>query len=128
MEKKTQSAEFVDKYQDRTTGIIAYLTIIGLIAAIVMNKEKKDELASFHIRLSLVLYVTGIALTTIGLIPKIGLLISIFGTPFIVIPWLLGSMNAQPDEMRLKIPVEMTGKFSLNTKLFRLLSLTAYCV
>lgn len=94
MEKTTQSAELNNKTQDKTTGIIAYLTIIGLIVALVMNKETKDKFASYHIRQSLGLCITGFALAVIGIIPLIGWLISILGTLFIVILWILGLINA----------------------------------
>lgn len=94
METTPQSSGIKNETSDKTTGIIAYLTIFGLIAAIIMNKEPKNEFASYHIRQSLGLCVTGIGLFVVGLVPLIGWLISIIGTIFIVILWLLGFINA----------------------------------
>jgi uncharacterized membrane protein len=36
--------------EGKTTAIISYITIIGLIIAFVMNSSKKNSFASFHIR------------------------------------------------------------------------------
>ncbi len=94
MESTPHTTEIKKETIDKTVGIIAYLTIIGLIIAIVMNKEKKEPFASYHIRQSLGLAVTGIVLAIIGVIPFIGWLISILGTIFIIILWVLGLINA----------------------------------
>ena len=94
MESTPHTTEIKKEAVDKTMGIIAYLTIIGLIVAIVTNKDKKVSFASYHIRQSLGLAVTGIALAIIGIIPFIGWLISILGTIFIVILWVLGLINA----------------------------------
>lgn len=37
----------------RNIAIIAYLTLIGLIIAYVLNNEKRNDFASYHIRQSL---------------------------------------------------------------------------
>lgn len=39
--------------QGKTIAIVSYLTIFGTIIAMVMNSEKKNEFASFHIRQAL---------------------------------------------------------------------------
>lgn len=36
--------------QGKNIAIISYLTVIGLVLAFVMNNEKKEPFASFHIR------------------------------------------------------------------------------
>jgi len=36
--------------EGKTTAIISYITIIGLIIAIIMNSSKKNSFAQFHIR------------------------------------------------------------------------------
>jgi uncharacterized membrane protein len=94
MENTAQPAQVKNENRDKTTGIIAYLTIIGLIAAFVLNKDSKDEFASYHIRQSLGLCLTGVALAVIGLVPFIGWLVSIFGTICLVVLWILGLINA----------------------------------
>ena len=42
----------------KTTALISYLTIIGTIIAMILNNNKKDEFASFHIRQALGLWLT----------------------------------------------------------------------
>ena len=45
----------------KTVGIIAYLTIIGwLIALLAMHNDKKTELGSYQLRQTLLLYIIGI--------------------------------------------------------------------
>ena len=61
-----------------STAIIAYLTIIGLVVAFVMNNEKKSLLPGF-ISASRWNMVTGIALSIINVIPILGWIISIIG-------------------------------------------------
>lgn len=73
---------------------IAYITVVGLIIAFVMNKEKKDEFANYHIRQSLGLALTGLALGIISLIPFLGWIIYIVGILVLLYMWILGLMNA----------------------------------
>lgn len=53
--------------EGKTTAIISYIFYIGLIIAFVMNKDKKNSFASFHIRqmvgLSLLSLVNGFVLS-----------------------------------------------------------------
>ncbi|GAA4114964.1 hypothetical protein GCM10022393_14860 [Aquimarina addita] len=43
--------------QEKTTAIIAYVTIIGTIAALFMNQKKETPFISFHIRQALGLWI-----------------------------------------------------------------------
>ena len=86
--------------------VIAYITIIGLIIAFISNKDK-DELTSYHIRQSLGLGLTGVALWVIGLVPFIGWLISILGSLLLLYLWVMGLMNAINEKME---PVPFLGK------------------
>lgn len=56
----------------KTIAIISYLTIIGLVAAIIMNNKEKTALAQFHIRQSIGISVTGMALGLLRFVPGIG--------------------------------------------------------
>lgn len=86
--------------------VIAYITIIGLIIAFVSNKDK-DELTTYHIRQSLGLAVTGVALWVIALIPFLGWIISIAGSIFLIYLWIMGLMNAINNKME---PVPFLGE------------------
>lgn len=58
--------------EGKNIAIIAYITLIGLIIAFVMNTDKKNEFAKYHITQSLGLALTGLALGMIGMIPILG--------------------------------------------------------
>lgn len=79
---------------DKKIAVIAYITIIGLIAAFVMNNEKKQAFAQFHIRQCLGLALTGVALWAIGIIPILGWIISILGTLALIVMWFIGLFGA----------------------------------
>ncbi|WP_369426759.1 hypothetical protein [Profundicola chukchiensis] len=86
--------------------IIAYITIIGLIIAFISNKDK-EELTSYHIRQSLGIGLTSLALMIVGMIPIIGWIISILGSLFIIFLWIMGLMNAINGKME---PVPVLGE------------------
>jgi uncharacterized membrane protein len=100
MEKET-----VEK--DKTTAVISYVLFVGVLIALSMNSENRNPFASFHIRQSLGLTITFIAL---------GLLISNFENPmitlsmwiFIFVLWTLGIFNAIQGQTK---PIPLLGAF-----------------
>lgn len=80
--------------EGKSTAIIAYITVIGLIFAFVQNSEKKNTFANFHIRQSLGLMCTGFALGLVNIIPILGWIVSIFGMIVLLILWISGLLNA----------------------------------
>ena len=58
---ETQETTLTKSTEGKNIAIIAYITIIGLIIAFVMNNEKKDHFASYHIKQSLGLGLTFIS-------------------------------------------------------------------
>jgi uncharacterized membrane protein len=103
MDQTTNTAKEVNK----TIGIVSYLTIFGLIAAFVMNKDKEDAFGTYHIRQSLGLMVTGLALAAIGMVPILGWIVSILGSFLLLILWIMGLINAVGGKMQ---PVPVLGK------------------
>lgn len=91
----------------KTTAIIAYITIIGLIIAFVMNNDKKNAFTSYHIRQSLGLALTAISLSIIGMIPILGWIISFLGFFFVLYLWIMGLINALNSKEK---PVPVLGK------------------
>lgn len=77
----------------KTKAIIAHITIIGWIVAIVLNSSEKDEFASYYIRQLLGLYLLGIICT---LIPIVGWIVSIAVFVF----WILSLIGAAQGEMK----------------------------
>ena len=80
--------------EGKNIAIIAYITIIGLIIAYVMNNDKKDAFAAYHIKQSLGLAATGLALGIVGMIPILGWIINILGIFVLLYMWVIGLMNA----------------------------------
>lgn len=95
-------------YDPKTIAIIAYLTIIGLAIAFLLNNDKKNEFSSYHIRQSLGLVLCSVALFIIGMIPVLGWIISFLGSIFLLILWVLGLINAINNEIK---PVPVLGKY-----------------
>jgi len=87
--------------------IISYITIIGLLIAFVMNNDRKLSFASYHIRQSLGLAATGLALGVIGIIPILGWIINILGFFVLLYLWIMGLVNAMNGKEK---PVPFLGK------------------
>ncbi len=80
--------------EGRTIAIISYLTVIGLIIAMVLNEEKKHEEASFHIRQSLGLFISIGFVLLFTYIPFIGNFLASAGLLYFFILWGIGIINA----------------------------------
>lgn len=72
---------------DKTKAIVAHITIVGWIIALVINVQEKEEFASFYIRQLLGLYLTGLVFS---FIPYIGWIISVV----VFIFWILSLVAA----------------------------------
>ncbi|MGM0649740.1 MAG: DUF4870 domain-containing protein [Bacteroidota bacterium] len=77
----------------KTTAIIAHITLIGWIIAIVINSNEKNEFASYYIRQLLGLFLAALVL---GWIPIIGWLLSIG----IFVFWLISLIGAVQGEKK----------------------------
>lgn len=100
MEENTPTVE-----EGKNIAIIAYITIIGLIIAFVMNNDKKNPFASFHIRQMLGITLLGIALVIVMSLINIyilGLVVNLF----IVVLWVLGLIAAIQGQ---KKPIPLLG-------------------
>jgi len=97
-----------NSYDPKTIAIIAYITIIGLVIAFLLNKDKKHEFSSYHIRQSMGLVLCGVALFIFGMIPILGWLVSFLGSFLLLILWVLGLLSAVNNEIK---PVPVLGKY-----------------
>ncbi len=80
--------------EGKTIAIISYLTVFGLIIAFVLNNDKKNSFASYHIRQSLGIGLTGLALSIVGVIPLLRWIVSIVGAILLVVMWIQGLLSA----------------------------------
>lgn len=86
--------------EGNTRAIIAHITLIGWIIAVVQNGEKKDDYASFYIRQMLGLLIMGIVGSILAIIPIIGWLIYLG----VVALWIVSLVYATSGEKK-EIPV-----------------------
>lgn len=95
----------------KLTGIVAYITWIGLIVAYFAGDK---EGAKFHINQSLVIWLAAIAAGiinwTIGWIPIVGALISLAMSIFLLVCFVIGLVSACKEEEK-EIP--LLGKIKI---------------
>jgi len=93
--------------EDKTAAILAYITIIGFIIAIVLNGQKKTKLAGYHLRQALGIYLTATALAIVLAITVVGMIalpLLWIGTLVLVV---LGLISAAKGETK---PVPLLGE------------------
>ncbi len=87
--------------EGKTIAIIAYITWIGLLIAFIMNNDKKNNFAKYHIRQSLLLVLASF----LAMIPLIGWVWGIF----IFVLWVMGLISAINGEEK-EVPI--LGKYA----------------
>ncbi len=85
----------------KTKAIVAHITIIGWIIALVINSNEKDEISSYYIRQTLGIYLLGIVL---GIIPVINLI----GWIVVFVFWIMSLIGAIQGEMK---ETPLVGKY-----------------
>ncbi len=96
--------------EGKTIAIISYVTLIGLIIAIVMNNDKKNSFASYHIRQSIgiivlyfIVWVFFYILSYVFYIPFLSTILYIG----VFVLWILGILAAVQGETK---PVPLVGE------------------
>lgn len=96
--------------EGKTTAIIAYVTVIGLIIAFVMNSEKKNSFAAYHIRQSLGILVLSLGVWILYLLLSLLVYLPLFSTLLylaLLVFWALGLIAAVQGQ---KKPVPIVGE------------------
>jgi uncharacterized membrane protein len=100
--------------EDKTVAIVAYLTLIGFIVAIVLHGQKKTKLGAFHLRqmLGLILASVGlwIAMAILAFIPVVNVIVglsSIFIWLGFVVLWVFGFIAAVNGQFK---PLPLLGE------------------
>ena len=97
--------------EDKTTAILSYLTLIGFIAAVVIHGTKKTNLGAYHLRQSLGLMITSIALMVVGMvlafIPILGWIADFALWISILVLWVMGLLAAIKGEQK---PLPVVGQ------------------
>jgi uncharacterized membrane protein len=106
-EYKTETANTGSVVEpNKTIAILAYITLIGWIVVVVMNNEKKDDFASFHIRQMLGIGCTSLVLAALNVVPILGWTAYVLGMVFVLIIWISGLINALTGKEK---PVPLLG-------------------
>ncbi|HXR46073.1 MAG TPA: DUF4870 domain-containing protein [Candidatus Limnocylindrales bacterium] len=96
--------------EDKTVAIVAYLTLIGFIVAIVIHMNKKTKLGAFHLRQVLGFVLTGIAVVfcefILIFIPILGWLCIMALWIGMLVLWILGLVAAINGQMK---PMPVVG-------------------
>ena len=100
MDQQNASTQSVQTGEDKTVAILAYITLIGFIIAIVMHSSKKTALGSFHLRQMLGIIVLGLASYILIFIPILGwIAIAVLGICNLIM-WIMGLVAAANGEMK----------------------------
>jgi len=77
----------------KTKAIVAHITYIGWIIALVINSNQKDEIASFYIRQLLGIYLFSIVISFVPVINILGWLVAL-------VFWILSLIGAVNGEIK----------------------------
>ena len=94
--------------EDTTVALLAYLTIIGFVVAIVLHSSKKTALGAFHLRQTLGLFISALVIwipcLIISMIPVVNLVMVILGPAVMVglfVLWIMGFIAAINGQQKL---------------------------
>lgn len=87
--------------------LVVILSIIGFVIAMLTKKE--DKYVMFYAKQALVLFIVGVILSIIAMIPILGWIISIIGSIIVFILWIMQIVNSLSGEEKL---TPMIGKFA----------------
>ena len=90
----------------KTVAIIAYITLIGWIVALVMNNGNKTPLGTYHVRQALGIMCIGVILAIISGFLALGMISWIINLVILIL-WILGLVSAVQGEMK---PVPVVGE------------------
>ena len=77
----------------KTIAIISYITIIGTLIAFIMNQNKHNYFASFHIRQAIGIFLVGMVVNFISRFTDFGWLDAILALGVFIL-WIMGLISA----------------------------------
>jgi uncharacterized membrane protein len=96
--------------EDKTVAIVAYITLLGFIAAIIIHMNKKTKLGAYHLRQVLGFFLTCIAVGmcefVLIFIPILGWLAILALWIFMLVCWIIGLIGAIQGQMK---PMPIVG-------------------
>lgn len=89
--------------EGKTIAIISYITVIGTLIAFIMNQNKQNYFASFHIRQAIGIFVLGLLVNFLQRYTDFGWLDMILGIGVFIL-WIIGLIGAiQGEEKRVPL-------------------------
>ena len=90
-----------DVAEGKTIAIISYLTVIGTVVAFVMNQNKRNSFASFHIRQAIGVFLVSLIANFLRGMSNFDILSWIL-VAFMFVLWIIGFVGAiQGEEKRV---------------------------
>jgi uncharacterized membrane protein len=86
--------------EDKTVPILAYITLLGFIIAIILHGQKKSALGAFHLRQMLGIILMGACNIVLVWIPILGWLAMLVLGICAFIMWIMGLIAAINGEMK----------------------------
>lgn len=87
--------------EGKTIAIISYITVIGTLIAFIMNQNKQNYFASFHIRQAIGIFVLGLLVNFLQRYTDFGWLDMLLGIAVFIL-WIIGLIGAiQGEEKRV---------------------------
>ncbi len=75
----------------KTTDILAYITIFGLIIAFVAGDREESK---FHLNQALVLWLASLISGVVAIIPVVGWIVTTVASIFLFVCWVIGLVSA----------------------------------
>lgn len=89
--------------EGKTIAIVSYITIIGTVIAFVMNQNKHNSFASFHIRQAIGVFLVGLIVNFLQRFSNFGWVDWLLGA-FVFVLWIIGLIGAiQGEEKRVPL-------------------------
>ena len=89
--------------EGKTIAIISYITFIGTIIAFIMNQNKKNAFAAFHIRQAIGIILLGFAVSFVDSYINSSFIDALLGMGVFVL-WVMGLISAiQGEEKRIPL-------------------------
>ncbi|MCP3931578.1 MAG: hypothetical protein GY705_21035 [Bacteroidetes bacterium] len=82
----------------KVIAIIAHVTIIGWIVALILNNQNRSSIATYYIRQTLGIYLILFAARFVMIVPFIGWLAGMAGIIVAFILWIISLLGAVNDE------------------------------
>ncbi len=84
----------------KVIAIVSYITVIGTIIAFIMNQNKQNYFASFHIRQAIGIFLLGLLVNFINRFSNFDFIDMILGIGVLIL-WIIGLIGAIKGEEKL---------------------------